>query len=160
MNTKRNRDGTFKPIHGQKKTPLYRVWCAMKERCNNPHNKRYERYGGRGITVCDEWAESFESFRTWANANGYEKGLTIDRIDNEKGYGPDNCRWATRAQQNRNYSRNHFLTYNGVTMCVTDWGMYLGINPTTILYRLKSGKTVSEALNNIDGRKLRWITTL
>jgi hypothetical protein len=155
----RNADGTFATVHGGKRDRLYRVWCSMKERCNNPHNKRYARYGGRGIAVCTEWAGSFGSFRDWALNHGYENGLTIDRIDNQNGYSPENCRWITKAMQNRNYSRNHMLTYLGETLCVTDWADRLGINRATILYRIKAGKTTEEALSKEDGRELRWKTT-
>lgn len=158
MNKIRNRDGTFGIIHNGKRTPLYRIWCAMKERCNNPNNKRFSRYGGRGITVCEDWQCSFNTFREWAIEHGYKRGMTIDRIDNEKGYEPDNCRWATRAEQNRNYSRNHLITYNGETLCVTDWANKIGIKPATVLYRLKSGKTIEQALSKTDGRKTRWKT--
>ncbi len=159
MNRARNSNGTFGIIHNGRRTPLYRIWCAMKERCNNPHNKRFSRYGARGIRVCEEWSISFNAFREWAISNGYKKGMTIDRIDNEKGYEPSNCRWATIAEQNRNYSRNHLITFDGETLCVTDWANKLGINQATILYRLKNGKTIQEALSKTDGRKTRWKTT-
>lgn len=74
----------------------------MIDRCDNPKNKKYHLYGGRGITVCEEWKNSFPAFHEWAIANGYSDELSIDRIDNDKGYSPDNCRWATITEQNRN----------------------------------------------------------
>jgi len=152
----RKADGTFVPVHGGTGTRLYKVWCAMKERCANPHNKSYRRYGGRGITVCEEWERSFSAFREWAMENGYKDKLTIDRIDTDVGYSPNNCRFVTTAQQNRNYSRNHLITYNGQTKCLSDWADELGINRATVLFRIKSGKPLEEVFNTTDGRKTRW----
>lgn len=93
--------------HGKRYTRLYHVWGNMKYRCYNPNDKRYDRYGGRGITVCDEWRNDFQSFYDWSMANGYDENApkgqcTIDRIDNSKGYSPDNCRWTDIKTQNNN----------------------------------------------------------
>lgn len=93
--------------HGCSKTRLYKIWCGMKERCYNPKNKRYNDYGGRGIFVCDEWRNSFESFREWAYENGYDDTApfgqcTIDRANNSDGYTPYNCVWSTLTQQAHN----------------------------------------------------------
>lgn len=88
--------------HGMRHTRLYRILHDMKNRCYRKSYHAFNHYGGRGITVCDEWLNSFEAFRDWALANGYADNLTIDRIDNDKGYSPDNCRWVTMAEQNRN----------------------------------------------------------
>lgn len=88
--------------HGATKTKLYSVWSQMIQRCTNPNHKRYSDWGGRGITVCDEWKNDFAVFNDWAKESGYSDGLTLDRIDNDKGYCPENCRWATIAEQNRN----------------------------------------------------------
>lgn len=152
MERKRSEKGQFIPVHNGKRTRLYRVWCSMKERCNNPHNKGFHRYGGRGITVCNEWSTDFATFRAWSQENGYKAGLTIDRIDPNGNYEPSNCRWVTHAVQNRNYSRNHLITYQGKTMCLKDWSIETGINSATIAYRIKHGMTLDEVFLQKDRR--------
>lgn len=136
---------------GRKANPLYRKWCSMRERCNNPHNKKYDHYGGRGITVCKEW-DDFDAFYKWSIEHGWKEGLTIDRIDNDKGYSPDNCRYVSQKEQNRNYSRNHNITYNGETHCIKEWSEITGINRTTILWRIKNGKSLNEVFATDDKR--------
>ena len=152
----RDSKGVFLPSHGMAHTPLHNKWMSMKERCNNPNCKSYKRYGAKGIKVCSEWEDSFQSFYDWSMASGYKEGLTIDRIDNSKGYSPDNCRWATSAEQNRNYSRNHLVTYNGKTQCIADWAKETGINRATILFRLQAGKPLETVFDKRDRRSLRW----
>lgn len=88
-------------------TRLYKIWCQMKQRCNNSNNTAYHRYGGRGIIVCDEWANDFMIFYDWSLCNGYSNDLSIDRIDNDGNYEPSNCRWATTKIQQRNTTRIH-----------------------------------------------------
>ncbi len=97
--------------HNMSSSRLYVVWSAMKQRCYNPSHRAYKRYGGRGISVCDEWLHDFQAFYDWAIANGYDENAafqqcTIDRIDNDKGYTPDNCRWVDVKTQNNNKSNN------------------------------------------------------
>ena len=127
------------------KTPLYSVWKGIKARCYNVHNKRYKNYGGRGITLCAEWHD-FKKFYDWSLANGYKEGLTIDRIDNDGNYAPDNCRWADTMTQANNHSDNHFLTYNGETFTLAQWTRKLNFPLNLIWKRLQRGWSVEEAL--------------
>ena len=136
----------FQPTHNMSRTNIYHVWRNMKARCDNPNNKEYHRYGGRGISVCDEWIDSFPAFYEWAKESGYEKGLTLDRINNDEGYSPSNCRWATWKQQSRNNCRNVMLTYNGKTQCMTDWSEELGISLDCIKKRYRTGKPIEVVL--------------
>ena len=94
--------------HGGWKTRLYSIWRHMKERCYKPYSPKYPLYGGRGITACNEWIDDFPAFRDWAMDNGYQDHLTLDRIDNNKGYMPQNCRWSTPSEQNRNRRPYHW----------------------------------------------------
>lgn len=87
--------------HGRSRTRLYRIWCAMKDRCNRPGAINYKWYGGSGVKVCDEWSNSFTAFSEWAKSSGYKDDLTIDRIDSSRGYEPNNCRWITREENAR-----------------------------------------------------------
>lgn len=106
--------------HKQSGSRLYWIWQAMKDRCLNKNNKNYSRYGGRGITICDEWKDDFANFYEWALKNGYRDTLTIDRIDNNKGYFPDNCRWLTNKEQSRNRRNNIVVSYNGEEMTLIE----------------------------------------
>lgn len=100
--------------HGMAKSRIWSIWLNMIDRCEREGNKSYKDYGGRGIKVCEEWKNSFEAFKEWSYANGYTDELTIDRIDTDKDYSPDNCRWATRKEQTRN--RRITLRVNGVPL--------------------------------------------
>lgn len=122
--------------HGLSGTRLYRIWVHIKDRCYNKENDSYINYGARGITVCDEWKNDFESFRDWALENGYSDELSIDRIDVDIGYCPDNCKWSTVYEQSRNKRCNNYFTHNGKTLCLTDWANELGISYSTLYSRL------------------------
>ena len=120
----------------------------MKGRCCNPNDAAYHHYGERGITVCDEWRHSFETFRDWALASGYRDDLSIDRIDNDKGYTPDNCRWATAKEQSNNTRRTRILTMRGISHSAEEWSRITGIARQTILYRIdKLGWSTERALS-------------
>lgn len=126
--------------HKMSKTRPYEIWQGMKGRCYNPHDARYDRYGGRGITVCDEWKEDFSVFYEWALQNGYSDDLTIDRIDNDKGYFPDNCRWASQQEQSRNRGSNVKITIGNAKKTLTEWCEIFELDYKTILARYHRNK--------------------
>ena len=133
-------------IHGKTGTKIYKAYIHMKERCYSKNDKRYSDYGGRGITVCDEWLHSFQAFYDWSMANGYADDLTIDRIDVNGNYEPGNCRWVTQKEQQNNRRNNHCLTYNGETKTLSQWSEITGIQSLTILNRLRLGWSIEKAL--------------
>lgn len=136
-----NRERTIEThtIHGMARHggrhPVYIVWRGMLQRCENPNALEYRNYGGRGIKVCDEWHE-FISFRDWALAHGWQKGLTLDRIDNNAGYSPDNCHWTTRKAQARNRRTNRLVTFNGKTQTIVDWAEEMDISYSVLSSRI------------------------
>ena len=132
--------------HGMTNTRLYRIWNGMKDRCKNKNAPEYENYGGRGIRVCQEWLDDFMNFYNWAMANGYRDDLTIDRKDNDKGYSPENCRWATAKEQANNTRSTVFLTYKGETKPVSEWSEITGIRQDTLTYRKRHGWTDEECI--------------
>lgn len=136
--------------HGFSNTRLFNILHDMKCRCYNKKISFYKNYGGRGITLCDEWLTNPESFYTWAINNGYRDNLTIDRIDNDKGYSPENCRWVTRAEQNRNFRRNRLINYNGEVHCLSEWARIRNIGKSTLKQRLDLGWPIEEALGIVE----------
>jgi hypothetical protein len=133
--------------HGESRdrSSVYQVWIGMKGRCRNPKDKKYPRYGGRGITVCARW-DDFANFR---DDMGERPSLdhSIDRIDNNGNYCPENCRWATAREQQRNRSTNHNLEVDGVTRTLSEWSEIGGIRSPLIIYRLKHGWSASKAVS-------------
>lgn len=141
----RRRSKEFHTSHGLCHTRLHEIWTGMKTRCANPKNSHYRHYGGRGITVCKEW-QSFEPFYEWAMANGYSDDLTIDRINNDGNYEPNNCRWATTKQQMNNYSRNRLITYDGVTKTMSEWSNHVGLKYSVLCDRMRRNWPIERAL--------------
>ncbi len=129
---KRNR------THGMRHSRVYYIYQGMKQRCNNPKHCSYKDYGAKGISVCDEWMV-FEKFYEWAMSNGYSESMTIDRIDNTRGYSPDNCRWVSAFKQASNRKNNHNVTWNGETHTLAEWSRITGIRSETLRYRVKHG---------------------
>lgn len=125
----------------EKKKHLAMVLCGMRKRCYSPTSNCYKNYGGRGITVCDEWMgkDGQKNFYEWAIANGYRKGLTIDRINNDGNYTPENCRWATIKTQAYNRSTNSYITIKGKTQTVAEWADEIGISRGAMQNRLRYG---------------------
>lgn len=132
--------------HGMYLTAEYGIWRDMKQRCLDPNSSCFYRYGGRGITVCDAWQQSFEIFYESMGPRPSAKH-SLDRIDNNGPYSPENCRWATNAEQSSNTRRNQLVTFEGKTKTITEWANELGIRPSTLNSRLcKYNWTVEEAL--------------
>ena len=133
--------------HGMRNHRLYRIYHGMLERCYNKNCIAYKNYGERNIFVCDEWLSDFKSFYDWSMANGYKEGLSIDRIDVNKGYSPKNCRWADNKIQGRNKRNNHILEYQGEKYILSELCEIYKLIPQNVLTRLKKGWSVEDAIN-------------
>jgi hypothetical protein len=129
-----------------KEKRIANIFNKMKELCFNQSCKFYYRYGGRGITICDDWLADPLSFVKWSVANGYDDDLTIERIDNEGNYEPNNCKWATPAEQAKNTSTNRWIICNGKRLIMNDWARLIGVPEETIYSRLRRGWSMREAL--------------
>lgn len=125
--------------HGLSGNRLYYIYDNMIKRCYNESSEKYKNYGGRGITVCDEWKNSRQAFFDWALHSGYDEGLTIDRIDVNGNYCPENCRWATQKEQANNRTSNRYVTYNGETHSIAEWAELTGLPPSTLYSRIENG---------------------
>lgn len=125
--------------HGYHKTKTYKVWSSMRERCLNKKHKNYNDYGGRGIYICPRWLDKEKGFLHFLSDMGDKPdGYQIDRIDNDGGYSPENCRWVTSKENNRNRRSNKLITYNGISKCVAEWADFLGIDRKTLQMRLNA----------------------
>ena len=133
-----NNDSTY--------TRLGRIYHNMKTRCTNSNYDKYQYYGGKGIGICEEWMDSYDAFEEWALSHGYADDLTLDRIDVDKDYSPDNCRWVSWKDQANNRTSNHMLTHNGKTQTLQRWAEETGIDANTIGQRVRAGWDVGGAL--------------
>lgn len=138
--------------HCQSGTKLHYIWIEMRRRCRNPKHPKFHLYGGRGIKVCEEW-QSFESFYEWSLGAGYVEGLTVDRIDNNGNYEPENCRWVTQLTQNNNTRRTRKFTYKGKTQSLADWARELNLNYYTLRSRSRIGWDINRIIETpMEGR--------
>lgn len=133
-------------VHGGTGTRLHNIWLSMRERCNRPNHPYYDSYGGRGITICEEWND-FRKFHEWAANNGYSDSLQIDRIDFNGNYEPSNCRWVTVKEQQNNKRTNRFVIYHGKKYTLTQLAEKTGIKKTTLKERLNNGWSIEDAVN-------------
>ena len=132
---------------------LYRIWLNMRNRCNNSRDHHYNRYGGRGIKICKEW-DDFEKFENWAIDHGYNENLSLDRINNDDGYYPGNCRWVNATVQANNRRSSVYYTFNGETHTLAEWARIKGISYKNLTNRIYRGVSFETALNTpIDYRK-------
>lgn len=146
----REKAGKINKTHGLSKTRIYRIYKGMKSRCYNHNNPAYNYYGGRGIKMCDEWLNDFMNFYNWAMSNGYNDTLSIDRINVNNGYSPNNCRWIDTLGQANNKRTNFVLNICGKTHTIAEWCKLNNINPPTLyskLYRLMKQL-------NVDGEEI------
>lgn len=125
------------------KERLYRIWKGMRQRCNNPNHEAYHNYGERGIKVCEDW-DDYTNFKSWSMSNGYKSYLSIDRINNDLGYSPCNCRWATRREQSMNTRRNVKIFYKNKILGIEEWAEEFGITLSSMHHRLYRGWTMEE----------------
>jgi hypothetical protein len=135
----------------KRKRKLYYIYRGIKDRCYNKNSRAYHNYGGRGISISNEWND-YDAFEQWALANGYEYGLWLDRIDNDGDYSPYNCRWVTPKEQQNNKRTNKYITINGITKTLQQWAESSGIKPMTLSRRIELGWDSDELLKPIDSR--------
>lgn len=141
--------GCLNGTHHKKNTRLYSIWQGMKARCYRPSHQWYKRYGGRGITICDEWKNDFQAFYDWAMENGYADNLTIDRKDNDRGYCPENCQFTSQTSQIRNRSISITVVVNGVEKTLQQLSEETGIKYRTLHRRYEKGCDITELLKPV-----------
>lgn len=145
--------GVSGTIHGKRNTRLYNIWHGMKTRCYNPKHKFYRIYGGRGIIVCREWINDFQAFYDWAITHGYTDTLSIDRIDNDGPYSPQNCRWVTQKEQCNHLRTNRHYEVNGEIRTLPEWCTFFNVDYGKAKNRLRHGWTIEEALDLVPRKK-------
>lgn len=134
--------------HGLRRHDLYKTWLNIKARCYNQHNNHYKYYGENGIVMCDEWKNDFKSFYDWSINHGWERGLSIERIDNHKGYEPSNCKWITMSEQSKNRTTNHYLVdKQGNIMTIADVARITNINARTLYACWSKHKSILPTLH-------------
>lgn len=126
--------------HGMSKSKLYYIWSDIKQRCYQKNNPAFKFYGGRGIKMCNEWFKSYERFMKWAEINGYHEGLTIERIDVNGDYCPDNCKWIQLSEQAQNRRSNILIDYNGESHCLSEWCNIYKVNYYLVYNRIHKNK--------------------
>lgn len=142
--------------HGKTGVRLYRIWASMRQRCGYSSGAGYKNYGGRGVSICEEWSD-FRNFYEWAMSNGYADNLTIDRIDNNRNYCPENCRWSTMKEQQNNRRNNRLVEYGGQNYTLSELAHKLNIRPATLAWRIDSGWSEEEfgLLPNLNNKNMR-----
>lgn len=152
--------------HHATNTRLYKIWSAMRERCYRINHMHYENYGGRGIEICEEWKD-FVRFKEWAIKNGYDETLTIDRINNDGNYEPNNCRWVTFLEQANNRRSNHIIFVNGIRMTLAECSRLYNIPKSTVRWRVNHSRDVltgakirGDKIEPIDADKHKQMTRL
>ena len=139
------KQGKASATHGMRHTPEYHAWCGMRSRCYNENDKSFYSYGARGIVVCDRWLESFENF--FEDMGSRPDHHSLDRIDNNGPYSPENCKWSTRDQQNNNKSNNRMISFKGETLTLSQWAKKIGITLAALSRRLEKGCPLEDALS-------------
>ena len=145
--------GCLQTKHGKYKSSLYNIWRGMKKRCDLTQSKDYKNYGGRGISVCQDWENDFKSFYDWSIKNGYQEGLTIDRKNNDGNYCQENCRWVSMKEQARNKRSNVIIEIDGEKKNITDWAEHIGVKRHILYWRFHNTKDIIQYIKNKEEEK-------